>query len=259
MKIQEFLFELKRIAEIKNLSEPYVVGGYPRDRSFGLPLIETSDIDITTGDSNSLALAIAASEKWPMAHYRLYDDKHASIQFKNIKIDFSNNFNLPEIKEILSKKGIESPTPLQKEMFSRDFTVNCLLQPLDLSKKIIDITGLGKEDVMAKRLITPVDPRFTIGHDPRRILRGLKLSLRFDLKIDKSLEKAMKDYSKNVSKLPFSTIKKQINQMLKIDSRKTIELLSEYKLLPILPISKMLSVELAKNHMVQHILDGEVL
>jgi tRNA nucleotidyltransferase/poly(A) polymerase len=258
MKLQDFLFELKNISKENELSEPFIVGGYVRDKLFGLPLSDVADIDITTGDSNSNALAIAASKKWPTAHYRLYDDGHASLQFKNIKVDFSNNFNLPDINKVLLKKGIENPTNLQKEMFSRDFTINCLLQPLDLSKGIIDVIGVGKEDIVAKILKTPVDPMLTIGHDPRRILRGLKLSLRFNLKIDKALEDAMKYFKDKVSSLPFSTIKKQINQMLKIDSKNAIELLSEYGLLPIIPISKQLGVELAKNHMVQHILDGEV-
>ena len=256
MKLQDFLSTLLKISKTEGLSEPFIVGGYPRDQFFGLSLGEIADIDITTGDANSTALAIASSHMWPTAHYRLYDDGHTSLQFKNIKVDFSNNFNLPNIDEVLLKKGFDKPTSLQKEMFSRDFTVNTLLQPLDLSKPVLDPTGAGKEDLAAKKLITPVDPNLTIGYDSRRVLRGLKLALKFNLKIDEGLEEALKKYSSNVSKLPFSTIKKQINQMLIIDPRKAIELLSEYKLLPILPISKLMAVELAKNHMVQHLLDG---
>ena len=49
---------------------------------------------------------------------------------------------------------------------------------------------------------------------------------------------------------------KQINQMLRMNSEKTIELLSEFKLLPIIPLSKLMVLESTKRHMVQNLLDS---
>jgi len=43
--------------------------------------------------------------------------------------------------------------------------------------------------------------------------------------------------------------------MLKIDSKKTINLLSEFDLLPIIPLSKMMNEELIKNKMIQQLLE----
>ena len=85
MKLQEFLFELEKLAKGNNLSTPYIVGGYVRNKALGLPLGEVSDIDITTGDSNSTPLALAVSERWPDVYFKSYNDGHTSIQFKNIK------------------------------------------------------------------------------------------------------------------------------------------------------------------------------
>jgi hypothetical protein len=45
--------------------------------------------------------------------------------------------------------------------------------------------------------------------------------------------------------------------MLDMDSKKALDLLIKYKLLPIIPLSRMMTLELAKNHMVQHLLDGQ--
>jgi hypothetical protein len=59
------------------------------------------DIDVTTGDEHSLGLSIAAGDFWKDAHFKIFDDGHSSLVFKNITIDFSNNFNLPGIEEEL--------------------------------------------------------------------------------------------------------------------------------------------------------------
>jgi tRNA nucleotidyltransferase (CCA-adding enzyme) len=226
----------------------------PRDQAFGLSK-EIRDIDITTGDKDSFSLAAIAASTWTDANFQVYSDGHSSLRFKNITVDFSNNFKLPSIKEYLKKAGVKVFTNLQEEIYSRDFTINTLLQPMDLTEEPLDLTGFGLQDVKNKMLRTPVDPELTIGHDPRRILRALKLSLKFNLEIASDLQKSLIKYRGGLTDLSFNSIKKQVNQMLKIDSKQTIELLSKYKLLPIIPLSRMLNLELAKNHMVQHLLE----
>lgn len=256
MRFDELLDALARLAKEKGLPDPFLVGGYPRDRALGLLPSQVKDIDVTTGDNSITALAMAASHEWPTAHFQSFEDGHSALAFKNIKVDFSNNFNLPGIDDQLQELGIDKPSALRKELFSRDFTVNCLLQPLDLSKDTLDLTGKGKDDLKNRILRTPVDAELTIGHDPRRILRAAKMSLKFGFEVDESLAEAMVKYRGAVSDLPFSHVKKQVNQMLRMDPRKAIETLSKYKLLPMLPISKLMAMELAKHRMVQHLLEG---
>jgi len=257
MKLEDFLVSLAAMAKRKGISEPFVVGGYPRNCALGLaPKDHAGDIDMTTGDAGSTALAMEASRAWPSAHFRSYDDGHTSLQFQNLRVDFSNNFKLPGIDGMLAEKGITTASDLQREMFSRDFTVNCLLQSADLSKEPEDPTGMAREDLDARILRTPVDPDATIGHDPRRILRALKFSIRFGMKMDDELEKSIVRYRGAMTDLPFSHVKKQVNQMLKMDPKKAIETLSKYRLLPILPLSKLMAMEMAKHRMIQHLLDG---
>ena len=255
MLLSELLYELNNIATQNGISTPFVVGGLPRDKVFGFAS-NVKDIDITTGDKGSFELAIFSSKKWSEASFRSYDDGHSSLDFKNIRLDFSNNFILPGIEDELKTLGIESPTLLQKEMFSRDFTINTLLQPVDLSKDPFDITGLGFDDIKDKKLRTPVNPEFTIGYDARRILRALKLCIKYDLEILEDVKEAMLKYRGAVGELPIGHIKKQVNQMLRMDTEKTINLLIEFKLLPIIPISKLMVLEATKNKMIQSVLDG---
>lgn len=255
MMLSELLSTLGDLAKKNGLSEPYVVGGLPRDRLFGAAA-QVKDIDITTGDKGSFALAMLASKEWPDAKFRSYDDGHSSLDFNNIRLDFSNNFVLPGIDAELAKNGIAEPTALQKEMFSRDFTVNTLLQPMDLGKDPIDITGRAFKDAKDKALRTPVDPELTIGYDPRRILRAIKMALKFGLEIDPELKSAMVKYRGGLSTLPLSSIRRQVNQLLRIDSQKSMDMLSEYKLLPIIPLSRLMSAEIAKKHMIQNLLEG---
>lgn len=255
MKISELLLVLSNLAEQNNISEPFIVGGMPRDKFIGVDPNSIKDIDITTGDQDSSKLAALLSGKWPDATFRLFDDSHISIDFKNIKVDFSNNYRIPGIDNILKEKNIMEPTELQKELFSRDFTINTLLQPMDLTKDVVDLTGSAIDDIKNKIIRTPIDPDYTIGYDARRILRAIKLSVRFGFIIDEELGETLIKYRGNLQNLSLAHIKKQINQMLKINSDKTLELLSKYKLLPVIPLSKMMQLEVVKKKMVQELVD----
>jgi len=256
MKLSELLQTLDKTAKDYDISKPYIVGGLPRDKAFGA-ISSIKDIDITTGDKNSFALAMAASRIWSDAHFRAYDDGHSSIDFKNIRLDFSNNFNLPNIEDTLKEMGINNPSDTEKEVYSRDFTINTLLQPMNLELEPFDITGKALEDVKNKVLRTPVDPELTIGYDPRRILRAVKMIMKFDLTPEPALEKALVKFRGGLAEVPTGHIKKQVNQMLDMDSKKALDLLAKYKLLPVIPLSRMMTLELAKNRMVQQLLDGQ--
>jgi hypothetical protein len=79
--------------------------------------------------------------------------------------------------------------------------------------------------------------------------------IKFDLDIDDALGKAVVKYRGGIKDIPVGHIKKQVGQMLDMDPKKTLKLLAKYKLLPIIPLSKMMNLEIVKNRMVQHLLD----
>ena len=255
MKVSALLKMVHNMAKTNRLSTPYIVGGIPRDITMGNKN-DVQDIDITTGDGGSLELARLCHEHWPETSFRESNDGHASLNFKNIKLDFSSNKVSPAVEEKLEKIGINNPTDLQKEIYSRDFTINTLLKPIDdLSKDIIDITGKGIQDCKNKILRGPVGGEFSFINDPKRIIRAIRLSIKMDLKFSKDLGESIRRFKNLLTNVSDGYVNREINKALRQDTEKTVAVLVNYGLLPIIPLSKMLTMELAKQRMVQHILD----
>ena len=106
MDIQDLLLEIGDIANSNGISTPYIVGGAPRDRVMGSESKHINDLDITTGDDGSIRLGELLSEKLDGSKYRTYDDGHASLNYRGLKLDFSNNFISPGIDKELKKDNI---------------------------------------------------------------------------------------------------------------------------------------------------------
>src|SRR6185369_7178837 len=128
MKLRELLQQMQDTQKKIGSSEAYICGGTPRDR-YLKHLENISDLDITTGDKTvgylSSEFGTILGRKYNVTR-RDHDDGHSSIYIGSFKMDFSSNFNVPNIDAILAKQGIVRPTEMQKEMFSRDFTCNAL-------------------------------------------------------------------------------------------------------------------------------------
>src|SRR5271157_4394181 len=134
MKLRELLLELKKTQEEIGAAPAMICGGVPRDKHMG-KLENIADMDITTGDKTvdylSQELAIDLRKKYNITR-KTMEDGHSTIFMGSLKMDFSSNFVVHNIDHILGQSGIKSPTNMQREMFSRDFTCNSLLMTLDL-------------------------------------------------------------------------------------------------------------------------------
>src|SRR5271166_2212697 len=124
MKLHELLQQMQEVQRNIKVSEPFICGGVPRDRYMNrIDLI--SDIDITNGDKTIEYLSQEfyefLSKKYNVKR-SIASDGHSTIYIGNFKMDFSSNFNVPNIEKYLDKLNIKNPTDLQKEVFSRDFT-----------------------------------------------------------------------------------------------------------------------------------------
>ncbi len=169
MDLKELLRTIDATAKETKSSKPYLVGGMVRDivlKRFN----EVTDIDITCGDATSDRLGQAMVRKIQGAVYTKFSDGHGSLSFERFKVDFSNNFNTPAALPELKKIGITRPSSMELELYSRDFTINSMLMPLDLTK-IYDLTGRGMKDIRAKVIDTCLTPQITFTADPRRIAR----------------------------------------------------------------------------------------
>lgn len=250
MKLGDILATIEKTAQDHGLSQPFIVGGTPRDRVRG-EAKEVHDIDITSLDGDSVDLAFACSKNIPYTFFQFFDDGHAAIKIGDLQIDFSNHFIIPEIDAELNRLGVAEKSPLIREMYSRDFTINTLLQDLSFNK-IYDITQQGIRDIKGGVIRCPINPELTIGNDPKRILRAIRFALRFDYIIDAELIKAIKKHRHLITNLSPDYIKDKTNELIAIDADKAIKFMIEFGLLSVIPMTKLISDTLIKNKMLYY-------
>lgn len=246
MNINDILSTIAQIAKDNGISKPFIVGGVPRDRYMGEKGKAINDIDITTGDDGSSRLSELVSKVINDSKHRTYDDGHSSLNIRGLKIDFSNNFNAPGIDSELNKMGVTNITSIKRELYSRDFTINALLEELDFSN-IYDITGESEADIEAGIIKCPISSDISIGSDPRRILRALKFSIKYGFNIEDGLRNSMLKYRDNIRDLPKRFVQDRSNEIIKLDEVKGIDVLLEYKILPLVELNKPLYDVLIKH------------
>lgn len=231
---------MKEVQEKIGSSEPYLCGGTPRDR-YLKHLENISDIDITTGDSTvdylSQEFAIALRRKYNVER-KTMPDGHSSIFIGNLKLDFSSNFNVPNIDAILKNIGIQNPTDMQKEMYSRDFTCNALLLSLDLNN-VIDPINKGFKDIDKKIIKTCLSPEITLTSNRNRVIRAIYLAAKLDFNIDNSIINYVKQ---NPSSIKISTEKvmsEKLNDAFSKDPDKSSFYLTQMNLWNYIPITEI--------------------
>jgi tRNA nucleotidyltransferase/poly(A) polymerase len=237
--IRDVLLEVKRLAKDNGLSEPYIVGGLPRDKILH-HINKVEDIDLTSGDESIHQLAELTAQKFkvnpirfPDGHYQLYIDK--------IKYDFSSNYNSPDAAYFLEKAGLKKPSPMILELFSRDFTCNTLIIPLAL-RKIIDPTGLALDDIKQKIIRTPLPPRITLRDDTKRVVRVIYLAAKLGFAVEKDIitwVRAHPDQIKQEVSVGFA--KRKLADATRADVHKTIQLMTDMNLWKVLGIPRILS------------------
>jgi len=240
MKLSELLYAIENIAKKKGLSKPYIVGGLPRDRLLN-NLRDINDVDITTGDHTIHILAEdIASRLSGQVNYDIMPDGHSTISIGDIDIDFSSNFKVPGIGNILRKNGIQTPTEMQKELYSRDFTCNAALMSLDM-ENITDPTGLAINDIKNRVIKTCLHPDLTFGYDNRRIIRAVYLSAKLDFNIDPEIINWVKSKPDLAGNASDKYLVKKLNKSIKYNLDRTIDALDKMNIWSYIPPIKELS------------------
>ena len=242
MKLKELLDLMSAVASERNYSQPFICGGTPRDK-YLKKLENVNDLDITTGDTSVQGLAkdvISILKKKYQIDSKVSDDGHITMFIGDLKVDFSSHFIVPNIDEILSKKGIKNPTELQREMWSRDFTCNSLLLTLDL-KTIIDPLNRGLKDIKNKKVVPVLSPPLVYSElNKNRVVRTIYLAAKLGFDIDEEAKKWIKEHPQYIKLASERTITSKLNQALDYDPVKTLKLLDELNLWNYIPISERL-------------------
>ena len=237
--VRDALLEIKRLAKDNGLSEPYIVGGLPRDKILHR-INKVEDIDLTSGDDSIHQLAELTAQqfkvnpiRFPDGHYQLYIDK--------IKYDFSSNYNSPDAAYFLAKAGITKPTSMILELFSRDFTCNTLIIPLAL-RKIVDPTGLALDDIKKKLIRTPLPPRITLRDDPKRVVRVIYLAAKLGFTVEEDIISWVKNHYDQIrAEVSVGFAKRKLADATRADVKKTIQLMTSMQLWKVVGIPRILA------------------
>jgi tRNA nucleotidyltransferase/poly(A) polymerase len=232
---------MQDVQERIGASPCYLVGGTPRDKYLG-KLEDVSDIDITNGDKSieyvSQEFAKELSQKYEITR-KVMEDGHSTIFIGNLKIDFSSNFNVPHIGSILQKMGIPRPTPMQKEIFSRDFTCNALLISLDL-KTLIDPTERGFRDIRSRMIRTCLSPKITLTSNRNRVVRAIYLAAKLGFDVDEEIIEFVRGNPAVINVSTKKVLKEKLDEAFLRDPDKASDLVGRMNLWSHIPISKVI-------------------
>lgn len=243
MSIRRSLLLLQDLAKKNGLSTPYIVGGVPRNAVLGGPH-ELTDIDITTGDADVYNLAHLFAKEVGKSAVQA-DDNHIIVHDNEVKYDFSKNFKYPNIDELLAAKGINKPTDMQREAYSRDFTVNTLMFSPDY-KDEVDVTGKARKDIQARILDCPVSCDVSFSSDPKRMLRAYYFRAKYGFQFSENVRRALKKYMPLLESINTRYSSEMLNKILR-ESPETLGMLIEDGALQHLPMTKLLSKRLVEN------------
>jgi len=177
------------------MMKPFIVGGLPRDLMFGYQIDDDTDLDITEKYGNAFDLAFFVSAKYNLMQPQIYPSSGTALVMMESgrAIEFHNAFyNVPHIIDQLYAMGIK-PTPINKDVYSRDFTIDTLLYDF-VDGTIIDITKMGIPDIQNRILRVPIKAEKTLARSPKNILRGIRFKIQFNLTEDEDYTKAVQKY-----------------------------------------------------------------
>lgn len=235
-QVKEDLEKINAVAEDLKM-KLYVVGGFPRDIVSGKGIDDETDLDVTEGYGNGFDLAFFVSAKYNLQDPIVYDRSGTALVVmpSGRPVEFHNaGWDAPHIIDQLYVMNVK-PTPLNRDIYTRDFTINTLL--FDPSNgKIIDITGRGISDIQNRILTTPLNPKKTLKIKPDIVLRGIRFKIQLNLTEDPEYTRELRAMLPNFIQYlkenkDSKSIKNTLKKTLKIDPKRAVE---EYKRLGIL-------------------------
>lgn len=236
--IDDVINKTKGICQDYGVKDVYLVGGYPRDLILDGHEANVEDLDFSGSWPNqSLKIGGLLAEALGVSDVAFYNRTMTlSFEYKGLKIDFHGNFSPVEIRSQLRKKNIPT-TPLNMDIYNRDFTINMLIYDV-LKDKIYDPTGSAKNDLKRGIIRTILDPSFVCRENPLVILRALKFKLRYDFKIDSKLKTEMKNNGNLLFSGKYSDKRLEIGRLnvMREDKQGAIKLFKEYNIEQIMNI-----------------------
>lgn len=207
---------------IKKLTNAYFVGGYVRDFLFNKycnKKISIKEIDIaipkTPTQVENIFELLGIDYKILNKDFGVYLVKFENFSFEVacFRIDFINKDGRRPSKVFFTKS-------MKKDSKRRDFTINSIY--LDPFLKTIYDYNNGMKDIKAQNIKFIGNSKKRIKEDYLRILRYVRFKNKYNLNYNEKDYLNIKENCKNLSKISNDRIKKEFDEMLKINNISTM-------------------------------------
>ncbi len=204
--------------------EFYLVGGTIRDCVLGE---DSYDIDICTNARPKEILGVlndVADDVWRQG------EAFGTIGAKYKGLDFEITTYRKEIYVNDSRKpDVEFGDDVETDLSRRDFTINAMAFSLPTAQ-LVDPYG-GLDDLLNKRLRTPLSPEVSFSDDPLRMMRAARFIARFGTTPDEELVNAVIQMRERLSIVSAERIRDELCKLLVVpDPSLGLYFLSETKL-----------------------------
>ena len=226
-----------------------IVGGPVRDALLGHL---THDLDFTTDAHADTILRIVkpiSTAQWDVGREfgtigaRVRDAKTGTLEQVEITTYRADSYD-----GVTRKPTVEFGDTLDGDLARRDFTVNAMALRVP-ARTLVDPSG-GVEDLVARRLRTPADPRVSFGDDPLRMLRAARFSAQLGFDVDPAIVEAMAQLRETLSIVSPERIQSELVRLLQTDDPvRGIRLLVDTGLMDLfLPEVPALRLEVDEHH-----------
>jgi len=209
--------------------ELHLVGGPVRDALLGLDPTRSADLDYATDASpeETLDLVMGPSgaaerePRWAEATWT-QGQRFGTIGFLRGGVRHEVTTYRAEAYSPDSRHpDVVFATDIEADLSRRDFTINAMALRLpgaggDTEMTLVDPFG-GLDDLLARRLRTPLDPDISFTDDPLRMLRAARFLARFNLEPDPALVESITRLHERLSIISAERIRDELDRLLVTD------------------------------------------
>jgi poly(A) polymerase len=188
--------------------EPYMVGGFVRDRLLGN---EGKDIDLLVVEDGAVELLRSVARRFDWPPPQVFE-RFGTAQIRGDGFVVEAVRARAERYDPASRKPEVTAGTLEEDIWRRDFTVNTLCQTLD--GEVLDITGRGLDDLRAGVLRTPLDPRETFSEDPLRMYRAARFVAQLGFTLAEGVLDAMREVAPRAEILSVERVSEELRRLL---------------------------------------------
>ncbi len=191
----------------------YLVGGVVRDLLAGRNLGTDADLDFTTDATPSETRAVlegCAEAIWTQGER--FGTIGAKVAGRSVEITTHRG---EAYRPDSRKPEVTFATDITQDLARRDFTVNAMAIELP-DPRLIDDFG-GAEDLIAKRLRTPLAPQESFSDDPLRMMRAARFIAGYGLAPDPELVAAAHEGATRLDVVSPERIRDELDKLLVVD------------------------------------------